>query len=62
VLAGPPVDLSEHAGKPMTAELLRTVTDTVMHRVADLLGELRGETPPREFFDMKANPSVKESA
>jgi 1-acyl-sn-glycerol-3-phosphate acyltransferase len=62
VLAGPPVDLSEYAGKPMTAELLRAATDTVMHRIADLLGELRGEAPPREFYDMKAHPSVKESA
>lgn len=61
VLAGPPVDLSAFAGKPMTAELLHAVTDTVMHRIADLLGELRGETPPREFYDMD-QPSVKESA
>jgi 1-acyl-sn-glycerol-3-phosphate acyltransferase len=62
VLAGPPVDLSAYAGRPMTGELLHEVTDTVMHQVADLLGELRGEVPPREFYDMKDHPSVKESA
>jgi 1-acyl-sn-glycerol-3-phosphate acyltransferase len=62
VLAGPPVDLSDYAGKPMTAELLHAATDTVMHRVAELLGELRGETPPQDFYDMKDHPSVKESA
>jgi hypothetical protein len=56
------VDLSDFAGKPMTAELLHAVTDTVMHRVAELLGELRGETPPQDFYDMKDHPSVKESA
>jgi 1-acyl-sn-glycerol-3-phosphate acyltransferase len=62
VLAGPPVDLSEFAGKPLDAALLRAATDKVMHAIAALLGELRGETPPREFYDMKAQPSVKESA
>jgi 1-acyl-sn-glycerol-3-phosphate acyltransferase len=62
VLAGPPVDLSAYAGRPMKGELLHEVTDTVMHQVADLLGELRGEVPPREFYDMKDHPSVKESA
>jgi hypothetical protein len=45
----------------MTAELLRTVTDTVMHRVADQLAELRGEPAPATFFDRDA-VTVKESA
>ena len=62
VLAGPPVDLSEYVDRPMTAELLHAATDAVMHRVAELLGELRGEEPPHEFYDMKDHPSVKESA
>lgn len=59
VLAGPPVDLSAYAGKPMTVELLRAATDTVMHRVADQLAVLRGESPPAEFYDAAAR---KESA
>jgi 1-acyl-sn-glycerol-3-phosphate acyltransferase len=62
ILAGPPVDLSRFQGKPMTAELLRATTDTVMHRVAAHLAELRGGTPPAEFYDMKAHPPMKESA
>jgi 1-acyl-sn-glycerol-3-phosphate acyltransferase len=53
VLAGPPVDLSEFAGKPMTVELLRAATDAIMHRVADQLAELRGGEPPKDFFDMR---------
>jgi 1-acyl-sn-glycerol-3-phosphate acyltransferase len=53
VLAGPAVDLSEFAGKPMTVELLRAATDAIMHRVADQLAELRGGEPPKDFFDMR---------
>jgi hypothetical protein len=30
--------------------LLRATTDLVMGRVRDLLGELRGETPPATFY------------
>jgi 1-acyl-sn-glycerol-3-phosphate acyltransferase len=62
ILAGPPVDLSAYIGKPMTADLLHAATETVMRRVADQLAELRGGTPPREFYDMKASAVVKESA
>jgi 1-acyl-sn-glycerol-3-phosphate acyltransferase len=53
VIAGPPVDLSKFAGKPVTAELLREATDQVMHVVADLLAGLRGGTPPETFYDMR---------
>jgi 1-acyl-sn-glycerol-3-phosphate acyltransferase len=49
-VAGPPVDLSAYRGRPQTAELLREVTDVIMARVRDLLGELRGETPPTQFW------------
>jgi 1-acyl-sn-glycerol-3-phosphate acyltransferase len=53
-LVGEPVDLSAQralvrAGHPLTGELLREVTDLVMVRVRELLGELRGERPPAEF-------------
>jgi 1-acyl-sn-glycerol-3-phosphate acyltransferase len=48
--AGPPVDLSEFAGRPLTNAVLRAATDKVMTAVAGLLGELRGETPPAEFY------------
>ena len=46
VLAGPPVDLSEFAGQPLTSPVLRAATDKIMSDVAGLLGQLRGETPP----------------
>jgi 1-acyl-sn-glycerol-3-phosphate acyltransferase len=61
VAAGPPVDLSAFAGKPPTAELLRATTDTIMWRVTKQLAELRGETPPDRFFDMRADVA-KETA
>lgn len=48
-LAGPAVDLSAYRDRPMTAELLREVTDLTMRSVRDLLGELREETPPEKF-------------
>jgi 1-acyl-sn-glycerol-3-phosphate acyltransferase len=50
VIAGPPVDLSEFAGQPLNTQVLRAATDKIMHDVAVLLGELRGETPPAEPF------------
>jgi 1-acyl-sn-glycerol-3-phosphate acyltransferase len=48
--AGPPVDLSAYRGRPVTADLLREVTDVIMAAVRDLLGEVRGETPPAAFW------------
>ena len=49
-VAGPPIDLSAYRGKPLTAELLREVTDVIMGAVRDQLAEIRGETPPEQFF------------
>jgi 1-acyl-sn-glycerol-3-phosphate acyltransferase len=50
VLAGPAVDLSEFAGQPLSNAVLRAATDKIMMTVAGLLGELRGEAPPAEFY------------
>lgn len=49
-VAGPPVDLSAYRGRPMTADLLREVTDEIMGRVRDLLAGVRGEQPPKDFW------------
>jgi 1-acyl-sn-glycerol-3-phosphate acyltransferase len=49
-LAGPPVDLTKYRTVEPTNEVLREVTDLLMTRVKDLLGEIRGETPPPGFF------------
>jgi 1-acyl-sn-glycerol-3-phosphate acyltransferase len=51
MLAGPPVDLSEYTGQPLTADVLRAATDTIMTEVRRLVGELRDEEPPAVAFD-----------
>jgi 1-acyl-sn-glycerol-3-phosphate acyltransferase len=50
LVAGRPVDLSEFRDQPITNAVLRAATDKVMRDVANLLGGLRGEEPPAEFF------------
>jgi 1-acyl-sn-glycerol-3-phosphate acyltransferase len=50
IVAGPPVDLSEFAGQPLTNQLLRAATDKIMTAVSALVGELRGLTPPSEYY------------
>jgi len=52
-LAGAPIDLSRFAGVEQTPEVLREITDLLMGRVTELLGEIRGETPPAEFYEAK---------
>jgi len=54
MLAGPPVDLSAYAGKPVTAQLLRDATTTIMRSVAALLAQLREEQAPDDFYDAEA--------
>ncbi|SHG06423.1 lysophospholipid acyltransferase family protein [Streptoalloteichus hindustanus] len=49
VRAGEPVDLSEYRGRPVTNALLREVTDLLMTRIREQLGQVRGEEPPSEF-------------
>jgi 1-acyl-sn-glycerol-3-phosphate acyltransferase len=61
VLAGPPVDLSAYADKPITSDLLRDASETIMRTVAGLLSELRGGTPPDVFHDPRTG-QLPESA
>jgi 1-acyl-sn-glycerol-3-phosphate acyltransferase len=49
-VAGPPIDLSAYRDRPLTAELLREVTDLIMGKVRDQLAEVRGEPAPEGFF------------
>ena len=51
VLAGPPVDLSAYAGRPLDGPTLRGATDAILDDVAGLLGRLRGERPPDGRWD-----------
>jgi 1-acyl-sn-glycerol-3-phosphate acyltransferase len=58
-LVGEPVDLSAvraevRAGRPLTADLLREVTDLIMTRVRDQLAELRDEQAPVSFHPRPA--------
>ena len=50
VTAGPPVDLSEWEGQPMTTAVLRAATEKIMKDITALLAGIRGETPPAEPF------------
>jgi 1-acyl-sn-glycerol-3-phosphate acyltransferase len=50
IVAGPPVDLSEFAGQPLSNKVLRAATDKIMTEVTAQLGGLRGMTPPAEFY------------
>jgi 1-acyl-sn-glycerol-3-phosphate acyltransferase len=50
ILFGPPVDLSEFAGKT-DQRSMTAATDKVMAAIAGLLGELRGEQPPAARHD-----------
>jgi 1-acyl-sn-glycerol-3-phosphate acyltransferase len=54
MLAGPPVDLSDFEGKPLTRDVLRGATDAIMADITVLLAELRGEQPPATPFDPAA--------
>ena len=54
VSVGPPVDLDDLRGKPVTAAVVREATDRLMRDIAALLGEIRGETPPPERYDPAA--------
>ena len=53
VVAGPPIDLSEYRGRPVDSRLVRDVSIVIQTAVRDLLGQVRGETPPVEFYDQK---------
>jgi 1-acyl-sn-glycerol-3-phosphate acyltransferase len=54
VLAGPAVDLSAYVDKPVTADLLRNATTTIMGAVVDLLEQLRDEQAPEDFYDAES--------
>ena len=56
VVAGPPVDLSEFAGQPLSNQVLRAATDKIMTEVTALLGGLRGLTPPARVLPPGRRP------
>jgi 1-acyl-sn-glycerol-3-phosphate acyltransferase len=52
--AGPPVDLSDLAGRPIDGPLLREVTERLMAAITSLLEEIRGEQAPVTRFDPRS--------
>lgn len=54
VVAGEPIDLSEWRGKPIDNRAIRDVSYLVMERIRDMVGQLRAQTPPSEFFNPKS--------
>jgi len=55
VVAGPPVDLSEFQGQPITKTVLDAATAKIMASLTALLAELRGEAAPAERWDPAAH-------
>ena len=51
---GAPLDLSRFAGSEPTAGTLREITDTIMDAVRDEVSDIRGETPPPEYYKPNA--------
>lgn len=53
VRAGTPVDLTDLYELPMDSAVLREATDRIMWAITKMVAEMRGETPPKEFFGTK---------
>ncbi len=51
LVIGPPVDLDVYRAQPPTGDVLAQATEVVMDRIAELLGEIRGQTPPSERWN-----------
>jgi len=50
---GPPIDLTELRSRPVDARSIRDASLLIMTVVRDMVAEIRGETPPVEFYDQK---------
>jgi 1-acyl-sn-glycerol-3-phosphate acyltransferase len=58
-IVGEPLDMSKYAEAPISIDTLRTVTEQLMRAVRDQVADLRGETPPEQFFRPSAKKKVK---
>jgi 1-acyl-sn-glycerol-3-phosphate acyltransferase len=54
VVVGPPVDLDDLRDRGVDSDTLRIATDRLIAAMTALLEDLRGETAPRERFDLQA--------
>ena len=60
ILAGPPVDLRDLYDQPLNSVTLQEATRRIMKEITNLLGELRGQTPPEEpYHPVKAKIQEK---
>ncbi|MBA8795448.1 1-acyl-sn-glycerol-3-phosphate acyltransferase [Friedmanniella endophytica] len=50
VAAGPPVDLDDLRGRPLTHDVTREATDRITAAITALVAELRGATPPAQPY------------
>jgi 1-acyl-sn-glycerol-3-phosphate acyltransferase len=57
VWAGPPVDLSKWADAEPTRAVLDEMTDEIINRIRELVGEIRGETPPPIYVQARTPKS-----
>jgi 1-acyl-sn-glycerol-3-phosphate acyltransferase len=55
VHAGPPVDLSAFAGRPLDVPTLRAATETIMSAITVLLEGIRGERAPAPRWDPRGH-------
>lgn len=51
---GPPVDLDDLRGGPLTPETLSIATSRILDDITGLLADLRGDPPPADRLDFKA--------
>ncbi len=56
VVAGAPVDLSAFVGKPLSTEVLRAATDTIMLRLRSDVAAVREETAPDDALFSPVSP------
>ena len=53
VVVGPDIDLSAYRGQGTDPRAIRDVSLLVMQTISGMLGEIRGQRPPEELFDLK---------
>ena len=53
IVFGEPIDLTELRSRPVDARSIRDASLLIMTKVRDMVAEIRDETPPVEFFDLK---------
>ena len=54
IRVGPPVDLADLAGRPLTDELLDEATERLMDVLTAMMAELRGELPSSPRIDVRS--------